>query len=283
MADMHLELKNPAVLRALRSAPAMQRWELLRRAKEARTAAWLAEEARASLADIQSSLDLLVEAGLVEVCATETRRAAGRRRTTGYRTRMQRLIVRWDRSDPASLAAWREHTRHARDLSRAIIDEAAGQVGAEAHLQCNCSGAISVLLLDEDAMRVREALRAVYAMLAEADARARARGGSAEREPYHVAFDLQRLWDAPMPMAEFFVIESSIVERETRALHATAGRLLSRREHEIARLLEGGMSRPQIARRLGISAHTVVTISKSIYRKLGVRSRAELAARLRLA
>ena len=44
--------------------------------------------------------------------------------------------------------------------------------------------------------------------------------------------------------------------------------------------LAHGSSRPEIARRLGLSPHTVATISKRIYAKLGVRRRAELANRL---
>ena len=47
-----------------------------------------------------------------------------------------------------------------------------------------------------------------------------------------------------------------------------------------ARTLAGGLPRKQVATQLGISIHTVTTMCKRIYAKLGVRSQAELAARL---
>jgi DNA-binding NarL/FixJ family response regulator len=59
--------------------------------------------------------------------------------------------------------------------------------------------------------------------------------------------------------------------------------VLSPRELQVARALEAGRSRPQIAQELGLSEHTVVTLSKRIYKKLGVHSRTELSTRLKAA
>jgi DNA-binding CsgD family transcriptional regulator len=65
---------------------------------------------------------------------------------------------------------------------------------------------------------------------------------------------------------------------EARKANARSGVLgsLAPRERQVAQALAEGLSRPQIARLLGISPATVVTISARIHRKLGVRSRAEL-------
>lgn len=51
---------------------------------------------------------------------------------------------------------------------------------------------------------------------------------------------------------------------------------LAPRERQIARALADGLSRPQIAKMLGVSPSTVATLSTRIHRKLGVRSRAQL-------
>jgi DNA-binding NarL/FixJ family response regulator len=51
---------------------------------------------------------------------------------------------------------------------------------------------------------------------------------------------------------------------------------LAPREREVAEALAGGMTRPEIAQRLGLSRHTVATLSKRIYRKLCIRNRSEL-------
>jgi DNA-binding CsgD family transcriptional regulator len=54
---------------------------------------------------------------------------------------------------------------------------------------------------------------------------------------------------------------------------------LTRREHEIAAAVRKGLRNAEVARALSITEHTVKQNLKSIYRKLGLRSRTELAAR----
>jgi DNA-binding CsgD family transcriptional regulator len=53
---------------------------------------------------------------------------------------------------------------------------------------------------------------------------------------------------------------------------------LSAREREVLALLVDGASNPEIGRALGIAGKTVMHHTMSIYRKLGVRGRAEAAA-----
>jgi DNA-binding NarL/FixJ family response regulator len=57
------------------------------------------------------------------------------------------------------------------------------------------------------------------------------------------------------------------------------GELLTRREAEVLPLLQRGRTNPQIAAALQIGVETVRTHARHIYRKLGVSSRGELAAR----
>jgi len=274
----HLELKDPRVLSALQSIPAMQRWEILRRSRTGLSVAELAERARASATDVQRSLDLLIDARLVTAHP-----AAGRRRHVNYAVTRERLLLLWDSRDPRDIAARRALAGFVRDHSRRVMDDAADRSGAEQLGGSGVSAATSVSLLEEDAQRIREALRSLYAMLAEADQRARDAPESTRRTPYHLAFNLQQLWEPDLPMAEFFVLESKLIGRESQLLGQSARKLLSPREHEVAELLEGGMSRPEIASQLGLSAHTIASISKAIYRKLGITSRAQLTRRLRQA
>lgn len=60
---------------------------------------------------------------------------------------------------------------------------------------------------------------------------------------------------------------------------AAARPLLTPREVEVLALVGQGMSNKAIARRLGISAHTVKYHLEAIFAKLGVRSRAEAVTR----
>ena len=55
--------------------------------------------------------------------------------------------------------------------------------------------------------------------------------------------------------------------------------LLTPREVEILALLGDGASNKAVARRLGISAHTVKFHLEAVFRKLGVTTRAEAVAR----
>jgi DNA-binding CsgD family transcriptional regulator len=166
--------------------------------------------------------------------------------------------------------------------SRRVIDDAAIRPGAEEFETLSISGQTSVMLLEDDAQRVRESFLATYAMLAEADRRARECADPRKPIPFHVAFDLRRLWNPELPLAEFFVNELQLHEGEQAAYSTGLADLLSPRELEIAKLLESGKSRPAIAKGLGLTTNTVASLSKIIYRKLGVQSRAALAARMRM-
>jgi DNA-binding NarL/FixJ family response regulator len=53
---------------------------------------------------------------------------------------------------------------------------------------------------------------------------------------------------------------------------------LSRRELEVLRLVAAGESNAQIARRLGLSTHTVERHVANLYRKIGARGRADATA-----
>jgi DNA-binding NarL/FixJ family response regulator len=55
---------------------------------------------------------------------------------------------------------------------------------------------------------------------------------------------------------------------------------LSSREQQITRLIARGLSTSQIAQQLFLSQHTVRDYVKSVFSKVGVSSRGELAARL---
>lgn len=277
MPDMQLELNDPAMMRVLLDTPTMQRWEILRRAQRSFSAAELADASKSTIVETQKSLDWLAEARLVLV-----KPASARRRDITYCAAMERLFLRWDRNNPADIAAWRAVEDFTRAHSRQVVDEAARRPGAEMFAPNNYGGSISVMLTDEDAAKVREAFRSAYAVLAEADQRARGRAGSSTVHPYHVAFDLKRLWEPQPPMAEFFVIEATSLEKDRKVLLSAASKVLSPREFQIAKLLEAGRSRPAIAAELGLTPNTVASLSKVIYRKLGIRSRAELAARMRL-
>jgi DNA-binding CsgD family transcriptional regulator len=58
---------------------------------------------------------------------------------------------------------------------------------------------------------------------------------------------------------------------------------LTPREREVAEAIAGGLTNAAAAQRLGIGSETVKTHLRSIYSRLGVRTRVGLALRLRAA
>jgi DNA-binding CsgD family transcriptional regulator len=82
--------------------------------------------------------------------------------------------------------------------------------------------------------------------------------------------------------AEFFTI---IIEREiplSLRLFSRIDRLgLSAREQQFCLLAADGLRRDDIAERMGIALNTVIAHARSVYAKLGLRSRSELIERLR--
>jgi len=276
MADVQLELNEPALLRVLLDAPTMQRWEVLRRTQRALSAAELAAESKSTVEESQRSLDHLIEARLVRAHP-----ASARRRQITYRAAMERLFLIWDRSKPEDLAAMHMVDDYMRDHSRQVQDDAVRLVREKRLEPRNVGGALSVVLGPEDSMKVREAFRALYALLVEADQRARSSPDLAGCTPYHIAFGQTRLLEPQPPMPEFFVVDKESVQKDRTVFLEPASKVLSPRELQVAKLLEAGRTRPSIAAEIGLTANTVSSMSKLIYRKLGVRSRAELAARMR--
>ena len=65
----------------------------------------------------------------------------------------------------------------------------------------------------------------------------------------------------------------------TNSTRATLKELLTPRELEVLGAIMGGFTNKAIARQLEISLHTVKFHVESVFRKLGVRSRAEAVAK----
>jgi len=278
MKSQSLSISAPGLVHVLRDIRTMQRWEILRRSQRGHTVAQLAAESRSTLADTQDALDRLEAVGLVE-----KQRMNARTKQIRYQAAMDRLVISFDKSAEVDRALMREVEQGMRQYSRSVIDGCSSTQRPNEKGRISIHGVTSVVLTVKDACAVRDAFRGAYALLVEAERRARESADSVEKVGYHLTFEMRELDQPELPMAEIFMVEEAIFVENRTLLCNAASMVLSPRELEVARALDAGKSRPQIARDLALSEHTIVTMSKRIYRKLGVHSRTELSARLKAA
>jgi DNA-binding CsgD family transcriptional regulator len=111
--------------------------------------------------------------------------------------------------------------------------------------------------------------------------------GIALREAGRTSASASRLADTYRRFAEMHVpsqLEAVRAElrllgkRPPRASRRGAASRLTPREHQVAVLAGDGLTDAEIARRLWVSRRTVTTHMHNVFRKLGLESRAELAA-----
>ena len=278
MKSQSLSISVPGLVHVLRDIRTMQRWEILRRSQQGHTVTQLAAESRSSLAETQEALDRLEVVGLVA-----KQRMNARTKQIRYQAAMERLVISYDKSAEVDRDLMREVEHGMREYSRSVIDGCDSIRRSNEKGRVSVHGVTSVVLTVEDACAVRDAFRGAYALLVEAERRARQSEDSVEKRGYHLGFEMRELNQPELPMAEVFMVEQAIFVEHRDLLFNAASMVLSPRELEVARALDSGKSRPQIARELGLSEHTIVTLSKRIYRKLGVHSRTELSTRLKAA
>jgi len=230
-----------------------------------------------SIARTQTLLDRLVLARLVE-----SRPARKGRRTVTYRVTVPEIRISVENRPPAAIdalvEAWeRSRIEHFERLTQQPPSPRDGSTKRGFGMEW-------AYLSDEDGGRISGHLREIFGILhAAKDRHARTHpDGSAPKPgeglaPYAVLFRLATLSRPALPEAGVVFSRPPKGKLTTSQEASVARGRLSSREREVAELLAKGMSRPQVAMKLKLSPHTVVSMSQRIYRKLGIRSRAELA------
>jgi DNA-binding CsgD family transcriptional regulator/DNA-binding Lrp family transcriptional regulator len=259
----------------------MDTWNALRGARAIRTLRELADALRRTPAEVQASLDRLVGAGLVEV-----RRARGLRTATGYAARHRSLVIAHEPDlDGPLVERVVSAMADAAEAARMTAGDGTGARSAAASGPLN-GRFVAIAPLDQYAlselhrriMDVIDYMRALGMVAAEGDG-----SGAAVAPAVRAVIDLSPLGCAPSSHAAVTLLPRPAIERNGAPARGRAAdpNALTRREWDVAAMLAAGSLRPEISRRLGISTNTVASIAKSVYRKLGVHSRGELAVRLR--
>lgn len=256
-------------------------WEFLRRSATPLPAAAVAAACAPGGPAVQEALDALSERGLVD------RLPAGRRRSTVTYRANERAItdaISDGSADPMIELIERLLTEHAERLPVAAPrrgESSASGGDPPEHLRV-----ASPLHLDPaelaELRRRTEDLRSFVDML---QARRRSARGQAPQACGHLAcIRLEPLAAPVLPLPDLRSIAASArapKEHKPRRKGRPIATRLSKREWDVAVELVRGLTRDGVAARLGISANTVSTLTKRVYRKLGVQRRAQLADRLR--
>lgn len=286
-----LDLGQPEVMRVVRDFATQQRWEVLRRAMEPRSAVDLAAACNAPLESVQASLDLLVAGGF----ATRYKANSGNRQVT-YEA-MQAVVVVWTRESQDQRELARGEQVRQRGRSREVVDRIPDCPPKPGFPTLYFEAARSPLLTQDEAHEVSALLQRAMNLLHVCTARALRRrvahmtldatpgGATGPSIPYHFSVLMTAVHEKELPFPQIAFTErtdsyASAAARLEKTTLANPASQLSHREQEVAQLLANGKSRPEVARSLGISVNTVASSTKRIYSKLGVRNRAEFAASL---
>lgn len=270
-----LPFETPGLLEALQDDDSLKIILQLQIRKSAATLKVLVKLTALPTAVVQAKLDQLCELRLVKAL-----RASQAHREWRYKLASSEFCIRVDTSNPGM---WRQvcaYQMAQRDRIRREVEARRSKTVVPPMFQFFSTNTAFMTRAEQFELRAR--IRRVESFIAALEKRSHSGGPAAEgRGPeqstlHAVTLEVVPLDSplSPQPLVHFLARGTP---GDRRVAKSTDRALLSPRETEVARLLAEGLSRPQIAKTLRLSLHTVCTQSAAIYRKLGVRTRAHLA------
>ena len=280
-----LDAENDGVIEILSNASTMRTWEFARGTGTVCTIAELVDATDLDRATVQEQVDALVTLGLLQKV-----RARKPRRVPGYRATCERIIISFDEHDEQTKARMREVVRDVdADHARSVEDHADPDFKGTAGFRFQSFAALHLTAdeLAELRRRVMSVVSFVKAIRPSVD-RPESPGEADEAGTMvprycnqSINIRLDPLIGKLLPSPTIIASPRSRVDRWNDSKAEAAGLpSLAPRERQVALALADGLTRAKVADRLGLSVHTVSTLARRLYRKLGVSSQAELTARL---
>lgn len=275
MDDHRIPATRPGLMDAIADPLAMTAWELVRVRKRA-TLAEIAALTSGSIPAVQQSLDRLVRAGLLSA-------APGRR---GARISTYRVAVPEIRVDLADITSAEADAMVQRWTAGEIaLFESITRPGTAPRDDSRKRGFGMewAYLTDEEGIQLTGLVRQMFAIMfaakdrhARAHEAGRAPAAGQDAAPYAMMLQILPVQRIPLPRATVVFCRQPTIRISRLQDDSSRRAALSKREQEVAEALVTGKTRPAVARALGLSPYTVVALTQRIYRKLGVKSRAEL-------
>lgn len=272
-----IDIRDEEGMKLLVDGSALSIWELLRRYGEAMPATAIERVVRFSLPEVERALRVLIDRGLAQQLPPR-----GRRRVTEYANLKSSIVVHFrkdDAEDARALATWMPRIEVAMATAAIRLEVTAGaEMGAESLKR---SVRLSTHLEPKEAEELRARVDDLLAFIRLLESR---HAGEEALDSflcnYRVDLELQPL-RTPTPASALVTVRpAGRAVDVSRAESSADAASLSPREREVAVGIVNGRSRADIAERLGITASTVATLTKRLYRKLGVHSKSQLTKRL---
>ena len=276
MSTIVLDIRTPGVPECLASISRLTLWECLRRFDRAVDAAALADALDRRASEVQKDLDALLGIGVI------VRRPAGRGRKSGWCVAGDAIVVRYRVNDPDDESRLARMDRLFDARRRKEIDAAVKSDRERSPTDFMYLSRHAARFDAEDIRELWDLLQKIEAFFHRVNLKQSGTEGAPSRDcNYHAAIDVSALRPGVMALPSLQIIGDHVADEVAQTGLRDPLADLTAREAEIARLLAAGRSRPWIATNLKITENTVREHGRRIYRKLGVRSRVEMAARFR--
>jgi len=278
MPSHALDVRDTRVLDLLQDTRAMAVWEMLRRVHTPSTVSELSEWAGMTSTVTQSHLNRLARFGLVETVP-----AGGRRKAVAWRVTRERLVLAGSSRDAVDRALIKRFQEDRQESFDRIFGS-----GTAFERTCHANELFEFLcapvcLNDLEVEELRRRLGEVIHFLKLVQSKHNGvRARPMPRCSHYVTVRVQPIARGTLPQPDLTVAPRGQVPPAELPEPGARWGALSPREREVAIALVSGATLPEIARKLGRSQHTVSELTRRLYRKLGVRRRAQLVQRLRI-
>ena len=278
-SEMKFFTLTPGLIALLGQTDALRLWEVVRSNRKPSTIDELCALTGRNRSTVQADIDALMEQKLLRRV-----RASGTRRSTGYATSHQRIVVKFDAHNPDEKAVLNHFIKQLHVEFDGIMNDQA-VAAPDPKFQWRYGFMAAEHVSPDDLVELKRRLRSVSEFWNMLGARRGGRQSSTASQSlqcnHAISIRVEPIRGPLLPLPEIWFNTKKRVETVGAQKSASQGqRGLSNRERQAVRALVQGLARKDVANRLGLSVHTVGTMCKRIYAKLGVRSHAELVAKL---
>lgn len=261
---------------------ALQIWEHIRSRGKGATTQDIHDETGVTLKRIQQSINQLLEHGLLLKI-----RPRKPHNTSRYKATANQIVIVFDEDDTRITEQLIEHSERVHSQHQEIVrrhQDPSFQPESGVRFRHSSKHCFT----QDEFAELRRRVHAVIAFLNMPRNQSQKPSNAIDSNTAEVRYCNQSISIQLDPLVGNLLPSPTIITTSRSKLHlwddskATAVGFdsLTPREREVALAIADGLTRAQIADQLSISANTVATLLRRAYKKIGVSSQAELAARL---